>query len=67
MNEQQWEIRMILRGPSGYTMEVPHYNPATCVNLASLLSNLSKNLPTIYGGVEIVGVRVEMLPDKPKE
>ena len=53
----KFNIFFLLRG-AGKTLEVPNKtNPVECANLAGLLDNLARNLPSGLG-IETIGIRV---------
>lgn len=59
MQQKKFQISYLIKGP-GETALVPHkHNPIAGVNLASVLVELSSNLPQLGFGMEIIGVSVK--------
>lgn len=61
----RWNIFYTLRGPGGVTEAPNDGNPVGSENLKSLLANVAAGLPDLSQlGVEFVGFRAEVAPDK---
>jgi hypothetical protein len=56
--KDKWDIYFTFEAADGRKIEVPNaHNPVSCANLASLLSQLSGNLPNAFG-MTPMGVRI---------
>ena len=54
-----YEITFDIKGPAGEVENIPNNtNPVACVNMASLLNQLCKNLPTQSMGQELEVMKV---------
>jgi hypothetical protein len=61
----KFNIFFDIKGAGGTAVNVPNkYNPIDAVDITDVLGQLSNNLPTMGGLLEVIGVRIQHVPDE---
>ena len=56
---KNFDVFFLIKGPARTTEAPCTSNPVEGESMEELLSMLSKNLPPLFGGVRVIGVRIE--------